>query len=260
MFDWNIDPTLFKFGVFQIRYYGLLFAIGFALGYRMMLRIYRNEGKKIEELDTLLLYMIIGTIVGARLGHCLFYEPEIYLSQPLKILKVWEGGLASHGGTIGNIIALALYVKKTANVSFLWLIDRLAIPGCLVASFIRIGNFFNSEILGKGSDLPWAVIFSRYDSVPRHPSMLYESVSYFIIFTVLAGLYLKFQEKTPRGMLIGLAFTWNFSTRFFIEFTKINQVDFENTMPINMGQLLSLPFIALGLFLIYNSKKTAAHV
>jgi prolipoprotein diacylglyceryl transferase len=191
--------------------------------------------------------MMLGTIIGARLGHCLFYEPEYYLSHPLEILFIWKGGLASHGGSIGVLIAVWLYKRKHPDQGYIWLADRLSIAVAFTAACIRIGNFFNSEILGKPSDLPWAIVFKYAgETVPRHPAMLYEALSYLILTGLLLILY-KVKEGKKRGQMIGLMLFWIFTSRFFIEFYKENQVAFENELPLNMGQILSIPFIILGL-------------
>lgn len=252
---WNIDPIIASFGPFEIRYYGILFALGFMLGYMAFKRMYRLEGKPVEDIDFGLYLVMAGTIVGARLGHCFFYEPEVYLRDPLRVFNITEGGLASHGGAIGVLIAV-LYYCKTKNYNFLWLCDRLAYPTALVGCLIRLGNFFNSEIIGKATDLPWAVTFARVDNIPRHPSMLYESLSYFIIFLILFRNYEKYRENLPRGLNTGLFFILIFAVRIVLEFTKINQVSFEDSLPLNMGQLLSIPFVCIGIVLTVKSLKS----
>lgn len=249
-FTWNIDPEIFKIGAFGPRYYGLLFATGFMVGYQIMKKIFLHEGYKEEDLSSLLFHLMVGTIVGARLGHCLFYEPTYYLSNPLEILKIWKGGLASHGGSLGVLTAIYIYHRKNPAQKYLWLADRLAIGTAFTAACIRLGNFFNSEILGKVTDLPWAIVFERFDANPRHPSMLYESFSYLCVFFVLMYLYNRYKENTRPGLLLGTLMTWAFTSRIFIELTKENQVAFENNMFMNMGQLLSIPFIIIGVLLM----------
>ncbi|NRA68430.1 MAG: prolipoprotein diacylglyceryl transferase [Pseudobacteriovorax sp.] len=249
-FVWNVDPEFVKWGFFTPRYYGLLFGLGFFVGYQIMRNIFRKEGHNEEELQSLLTYMVVGTIVGARLGHVLFYQPDYYLSNPLEILKMWKGGLASHGGTIGVLLACYLFRKKQPQHSYLWLADRLAITTAFVAGCIRTGNFFNSEILGKPWDGPWAIIFARVDNIARHPAMLYEAAAYFTLFVVLLLIYRKLKEKTPQGLLLGILLTWVFASRFVIEFFKENQVDFEAGMTLNMGQTLSIPFVVIGILFI----------
>lgn len=243
---WDINPELFRIGGFGPRYYGLMFALGFLVGYHITRRIFLNEGKKEEDLSSLLFHIMVGTIMGARLGHCLFYEPAYYLSHPLEILKVWKGGLASHGGSLGVAIAIWIYTRKHIDQPYIWLADRLTIGVAFTAGCIRIGNFFNSEIIGKASDLPWAIVFTKIDNLPRHPAMLYESLAYLIIFAVLAFNYKRHSTALVPGRQIGILLIGSFTARFFIEFVKENQVAFESGMTLNMGQLLSIPFILVG--------------
>jgi prolipoprotein diacylglyceryl transferase len=256
---WSVDPEIFRLGPIAPRWYGLLFALGFALGYWIMVQIYRNERHPEQNLSSLFLYIFMGTVIGARVGHVLFYQPDYYLPRPWEILMIWQGGLASHGGFIGVIIAIYLYVRKFRDMSFLELSDRLAIPALLAASLIRIGNLFNSEILGIPSSLPWAIIFLRVDNIPRHPAMLYESFAYAVVLT---GLYIAYWKtdiiKIP-GRLLGLSFVASFSARFLIEFVKEEQVPLEQGMPLNMGQLLSIPFILIGFTLLYRSSAAPRH-
>lgn len=250
-FIWNVDPELVRLGPIALRWYGLLFATGFLVAYLVVLQIYRNENRREETLSSLFLYILLGTLIGARLGHVLFYQPDYFLPRPWEIIMIWQGGLASHGGFIGVLVAIFLYLRKYRDMHFLELCDRLAIPTLIVASFIRIGNFFNSEILGTPSTLPWAVIFLRVDNIPRHPTVLYESVAYMLGFAVLYAAYWKTEIiKTP-GRMLGLAFSLGFTARFFLEFAKIQQVPFEQALPLNMGHLLSLPFIVVGLMLFF---------
>jgi phosphatidylglycerol:prolipoprotein diacylglycerol transferase len=249
-FIWDFSPEIFKLGAFAPRYYGLMFAIGFMVGYTITQKIFLKEGRPEEDLSSLLFHIMVGTIVGARVGHCLFYEPDYYLSHPLEILFVWRGGLASHGGTIGVLIALYLYRRKHLDQGYIWLADRLSIGTAFTAACIRIGNFFNSEILGKASDVPWAIIFAANgDNIPRHPAMLYEAAAYLVLFFILLWMYWKTNASQVKGRMIGLMLAWIYVARFFIEFVKENQVPFENGMPLNMGQLLSIPFIIIGLLL-----------
>jgi prolipoprotein diacylglyceryl transferase len=246
---WDFSPEIFSLGSFAPRWYGLMFAIGFMVGYSFMQKIFTREGYNEEDLSSLLFHVMLGTIIGARLGHCLFYEPGYYLTPEhfIEIFFIWKGGLASHGGTIGVIIAVWLYKRKHPDQGYVWLADRLSIAIAFTAACIRVGNFFNSEILGKPSDVPWAIIFKRAgESVPRHPAMLYESLSYLMLTGVLYWLYQKTEAK-KRGQMLGLMLFWIFTSRFFIEFYKENQVPFENELPLNMGQILSIPFIILGL-------------
>jgi phosphatidylglycerol---prolipoprotein diacylglyceryl transferase len=252
---WRVSPEIFSFGPFAIRWYGLLFASGFLIGYYIMQAIYKREGKPVAHLDTLLWYVILGTVIGARLGHCLFYEPAYYLSNPIEILKIWEGGLASHGGTVGVLVALWLYSRRHPQEPLGWLADRLTIPTALTATLIRLGNLFNSEIYGKITTLPWAFVFERVDPHPRHPTQLYEASAYLLLFGVLLYLYrrhLPFWQKPYRPL--GLFLLWVFGWRILIEFVKEPQASFEETLPLHMGQLLSIPFIALGLYFLFRPK------
>lgn len=252
-FVWNADPEILRLGPFALRWYGLLFASGFVVGYLIMIQIYRHERREEEPLSNLLLYILVGTLIGARLGHVLFYQPDYYLARPWEILMVWQGGLASHGGFTGVLIALYVYWRKYGDMSFLQLGDRLAVAVAPAASLIRVGNFFNSEIVGVPATVPWAVIFLRVDSLPRHPAMLYEAAAYFLVFCAVYLAYWKTGIARFPGRLLGTTLAISFFARFMIEFVKEEQVAFEQGMLLNMGQLLSLPFVAAGLVLIYLS-------
>ena len=252
---WNTDPELLHFGPFAIRWYGALFASAFLVGYAVLSRVFVNEKKPIETLDQLLAYVFIGTLLGARLGHTLFYEPDVYLADPIRILKFWEGGLASHGAATGVFISMWLFKRKHRELSYLWIADRVAIVSASGGSLIRLGNFFNSEIIGKPSNLPWAIEFARIDHVPRHPAMLYESATYLLTFCFLYWLYWKRDAGKRQGLLFGVFLTVVFGMRIVIELVKENQVSFENSLPLNMGQLLSIPMVAIGAWLIVRSRK-----
>jgi phosphatidylglycerol---prolipoprotein diacylglyceryl transferase len=254
-FIWNSDPAIFILGPIEIRWYGLFFALGFFFGFQIMAQFYRREQRDLENLSELCLYLMLGTIIGARLGHVLLYQPDYFLSHPWEILMIWQGGLASHGGFAGVLISLYLYLKKHRDMSFIELADRLAIPCLLAAALIRVGNFFNSEILGTPSNLPWAVVFARVDNIPRHPAMLYEAAVYFVVFCVLYVAYWKTSIIQFPGRVFGTTLATCFLARFLIEFVKENQVPFENRMPLNMGQLMSIPFILVGVYLIYASRR-----
>ncbi|MFA5511133.1 MAG: prolipoprotein diacylglyceryl transferase [Candidatus Kapaibacterium sp.] len=251
---WNVSPEIISFGSLTIRWYGLLFAAGFVVGYQIMQNIFLSEGKTIKQLDYLALVMIITTVAGARLGHCLFYEPEIYLANPIKILYVWEGGLASHGAGIAIILGLIFYSRKYKDISALWVLDRIVLVVALAGFFIRLGNFFNSEIYGIPTDFPLAVVFERIDNVPRHPVQLYESFSYLIIFSLLMLTYRKYRSELPQGLTFGLFLILVFGARFVLEFMKSYQADFEADIPLRMGQILSIPFILSGIYMVYKSR------
>lgn len=251
---WGIDPVLVSLAGISIHWYGVMFAGGFVLGFLYMKKLYQQEGRNVEELDRLLYYIMGGTIIGARLGHCLLYDPGFYLSNPLKILAIWEGGLASHGGGAGVLIALYLYLRKTGD-SYLWLLDRLVVPTALVAFFIRFGNFFNSEIVGIKTSVPWAIIFERLDNVPRHPAQLYEALSYLTIFFVLWFVFQKTKAASLYGLISGLFLIMVFTARFLIEFVKTKQAAYSSDLWLSTGQLLSIPFVAVGLVLVVMAMK-----
>ena len=254
MIRWNVNPELFSIGPFHIRWYGLLFAASFIIGYEIVRRIYKAEGKKEGDLNDLLWYMILGTVIGARLGHCLFYDPKFYLSHPVEILLIWKGGLASHGAAIGILLAIYLYARKKPDQSFLWVMDRIVITVALAGGFIRTGNLFNSEIIGKPTDVPWAFVFVRVDDIPRHPTQIYEATAYLIIFVILFWLYKKYGAKLNDGYLFGIFLVLVFTFRFFVEFLKAPQESWEQALPLDMGQLLSIPFVLLGVYLLYRVK------
>ncbi len=251
-FVWNINPVITKIGSLELRWYGLLFASGLGLGYWLMMRIFKAESKPVEKLDTFLVYFIIGTVIGARLGHVFFYDWAYYKAHPLEIIMVQHGGLASHGATIGILLATWLFIRFHFRGNLVWLLDRLAVLIPLGGAFIRLGNFFNSEILGKVSHLPWAIIFARIDNLPRHPAQLYEALAYILIFLFMYFyLFQKEKIKQRPGELTGWFFTLVFGFRFFIEFIKIKQSDLiGQSWSIDMGQLLSIPLVLFGIVLI----------
>ena len=341
---WDADPNIFQFGIFTLRWYGVLFASGFLIGQQIIFYIFRREGKKEKDVETLTVYLIISTILGARLGHVLFYEPEKYLPNPIDILKVWEGGLASHGAGIGIFLALYFYARQRKQ-SYLGVLDRIAIVVALTGGLIRLGNYMNSEIVGIPTESDYGVIFAhapeqiisqgslgitsvnaskdpdtkpiqnykpiqfeikfedkgynqenlqnylnnnikqvftRYRfvsdhiyepldrkldytlestpggfvaniktfGIPRHPAQLYESFSCFLIFVVLFYIWSRKKENTPDGLLFGIFLVTVFGLRFFYEFIKENQVDFEDSMALNMGQILSIPMVLVGVRLV----------
>jgi len=253
-FTWDINPVLLSFGPFHVHWYGLLFAAAILSGLEFMKRVYKLENKDESTLDSLFIYAVIGIVVGARLGHCLFYDPDYYLAHPMKIFAVWEGGLASHGGGLGVLIALYFGCKKY-KVDFMWLIDRLVIPTALFGFFVRMGNFMNSEILGKPTDVPWAIVFARVDALPRHPAQLYEAFSYLLIFFILTYIYKKHYKTLKQGFIFGLFLVLVFSVRFMVEFVKVRQADYTLNIGLTTGQLLSIPFFILGVGLILWSRK-----
>ena len=248
---WNVNPEIFSVGKFVIRWYGLLFASSFFFGYLIMAGFFKKEKIPEEILDRLTLYMALGTIIGARLGHCLFYEPEYYLSNPAEILMVWHGGLASHGAGIGILIALYLFTKKSKK-SFLWIIDRVVVVVALSGFLIRIGNLMNSEIYGVETSLPWGFVFLRNgETVPKHPTQIYEALAYLLVFVLLYIIYKRNQGVFKSGLLFSLFMIFVFTFRFFVEFIKNDQVAFESGMVLNMGQWLSIPFVLFGIILLF---------
>ena len=258
--NWDVNPEIFRIGDFAVRWYGLLFASGFFFGYLIFMRFFKKEGLSADLLDKLTIYMALGTVIGARLGHCLFYEPDYYLSNPVEILKIWRGGLASHGAAIGILIALWLWVRKF-KMSFIWIIDRIVVVVALAGAFIRLGNLMNSEIYGVETSLPWGFVYIRnLEVVPKHPTQIYEALTYFLVFVMLLVIYYKTNAKPRSGMLFGIFLILVFGMRFLIEFIKEDQVDFEAGMALNMGQWLSIPFALLGAGILVWSLRRAKKV
>ncbi|MGB5271879.1 MAG: prolipoprotein diacylglyceryl transferase [Eudoraea sp.] len=265
---WNPDPEIINIFGISIRYYGLLFVSGLILSVYFLGWIYKRENLPSENLEKLTIYGAIGILAGARLGHCLFYEPSYYLSHPIEMILpitfppdggvqfTGYQGLASHGGALGLLIALYFYSRKTKH-PMIDTIDLIAVVAALASGFIRLANFMNSEIIGMPTTKPWGIIFERVDSTPRHPAQLYEAISYFLIFALMILLYKTQREKLKNGFFFGLVLILIFTARFIIEFVKENQVGFEDEMAFNMGQLLSLPYIFVGIgFVIYGLWRT----
>ena len=253
---WNVDPEIFSLGPLSIRWYGLLFATGFLIGYYIVERMFKYENENLKWLDSLFVYLIVATIIGARLGHVFFYGWDYYSQHPEEILMVWQGGLASHGGAIGILIAMYLYSKFVTKRSMLWTLDRVVVPTALVGAMIRTGNLMNSEIYGVQTDLPWGFIFERVgETVPKHPTQIYEALAYLIAFGILMYLYWRTDARKKQGLILGAFFILIFTARFFVEFVKEDQEAFEATMTLNMGQWLSIPFVLLGIFLVIRALK-----
>lgn len=258
---WTANPILIDTSFIDIRWYSLMFLVGFLGGYKIVEKIFKREGAPESWLGSLLIYVMLGTIIGARLGHVFFYEWDQYSQNPIEIFKVWEGGLASHGGTIGVALAVYLFSRYTAKRSVVWTLDRLAVATAMVAGLIRLGNLFNHEIYGHVTDVPWAFCFIRnihtwmggaepIFTAPSHPTQLYEALCYFALFGVLMWMYWKKNAQERPGLLLGIFFVWVFGSRFLIEFVKNNQEVWEETMMLNMGQWLSVPFVIIGIILI----------
>jgi prolipoprotein diacylglyceryl transferase len=260
---WHVDPAILHIGGFELRWYSLLFVSGFILGWFIFKWFFQREKIDTKLLDPLLYTLLICTIVGARLGHCLFYQPDYYLGSWQgfwEIFMPWKGGLASHGGTIALILGMwwfGVHYGKKHDFDFVWLLDHLAIAVAFAGAFIRFGNLFNSEIYGDVTNLPWGFVFElRGETEPKHPTQLYEGFTYLLLGFALIGLYWKKLDQMLRGQFIGIFLIVCFGSRFLIEFIKEPQVEFEQTMVLNMGQLLSIPFILLGVFfLVWASKK-----
>lgn len=280
---WHPDIVAFHLGPFEVRWYSLCWVIGMMAVYWLMHRLYREQNIPDEKFDPMLVYCFLGILIGARLGHCLFYEPEYFLAHPMEMIlpmrQSMDGqwhftgyeGLASHGGTLGLMLALWLYCRKT-RLNIMHVLDNVAIVTPICACAIRIGNLMNSEIIGHPTDVPWAFVFERVDMLPRHPGQLYEALCYAAFFFVGWGIYrmsmrrevvsaYEGRDKAPlpdirvgSGFYFGLCIFLIFLSRIFIEFTKENQVSFEDSMTFNMGQLLSVPFVLLGLYCIFGGK------
>ena len=275
---WNPDLEAFRLGPLAVRWYGLMWIIGLALAYFVVKRLYKEQKIKDEYFDPLFIYCFFGILIGARLGHCIFYEPDYFLTSgkglvemilPIRFLPeggfklIGYAGLASHGGTLGLMIALWMYVRKT-KLGIWTVLDNIAIATGTTACFIRLGNLMNSEIIGKVTDVPWAFIFEHVDKVPRHPGQLYEAIAYAILFCIMWTIYKRSHQhptsttqhpQVGTGWYFGFCLTYIFTFRFFIEYTKEIQEAFEASLPIDMGQILSIPFIILGVYCMIKAKK-----
>ena len=268
--NWNPNPELFNFAGISIRYYGLLWAIGFALVYMIVHYLFRQKRIPEKTFEPLFFYCFFGILIGARLGHCLFYQPDYYLHHfwemilPIKFLPQggWKftgyEGLASHGGTLGLMFSLWLYSRRM-KMKYMELVDMIAIATPVMAGFIRLANLMNSEIIGMPTTMPWGFIVESVDMIPRHPAQLYEALAYFVLFIIMIFIYKNYDKKLHHGFYFGLCLAYIFTFRFFIEFLKENQVAFEEGMTFNMGQWLSIPFIIIGFYFMffYGRKKRA---
>jgi phosphatidylglycerol:prolipoprotein diacylglycerol transferase len=306
--DWTANPIIAHLGPLTLRWYGLLFMSGFVVGTFVLSHIYKSERVSPRWVDVITIYMLIGTVVGARLGHCLLYDPQYYLSHPVDILKIWEGGLASHGATAGILLACWLFARNN-KFDYLWVLDRIVIVVAIGGALIRLGNLMNSEIVGRPTDVPWAFVFPRDSehlqpatpgqplpagalyvehlrqpdgttsiathpanytptaetmvAVPRHPTQLYESLFCIVLVVLLYSLWNRTKDHTPRGRLFGLFVVLLFTQRFLGEFLKEDQGDWDRKMMdlthLNLGQLLSLPLILVGVYVLWQSGKNPAN-
>ncbi len=268
-FQWNPSIEAFSVGSYSFRWYSLCWLFGLAIAYLVVKRLYKEQKIKDELFDPLFFYCFFGILIGARLGHCIFYQPDYFLTSfkgfvemllPIHFLPDggWKmtgyAGLASHGGTAGLMLALWLYCKRT-KLSLWTVLDNIAIATGTTACFIRLGNLMNSEIIGKATDVPWAFIFEKVDALPRHPSQLYEAIAYALLFVILWALHKKWPEKIGTGWYFGFCLTYIFTFRFLIEYTKEIQEAFEASLPLDMGQILSIPFIIVGVWCMVRAKK-----
>ena len=261
---WKVNPAIFTIGEREIRWYAMAFLIGFAIGYKIVERMWKRENLNLAWLDPLLYFTLAGTIIGARLGHCLFYAPHYYLANPIDIVKVWEGGLASHGGVLGIIVAIYFFSKYYSRRNMLWTFDKLVVPTGLVAALIRLGNLMNHEVYGHPTDLPWGFRFienlrfwrqgsAPMFSAPSHPTQIYEAICYLMTFGLCMWLYFKKDAWKKEGLIFGIFMICIFVSRFFIEYLKLPQEKFEEGMLLDMGQWLSIPFVLMGIFFVWRA-------
>ena len=266
---WNPSEVAFSIGSFSVRWYSLCWLVGLVVAYFVVKRLYKEQKINDELFDPLFFYCFIGILIGARLGHCIFYQPDYFLTSfkgfvemllPIHFLPDggWKmtgyAGLASHGGTAGLMLALWLYSRRT-KLSLWTVLDNIAIATGTTACFIRLGNLMNSEIIGKATDVPWAFIFEKVDMLPRHPGQLYEAIAYALLFVIMWALHKRWPQKIGTGWYFGFCLTYIFTFRFFIEYTKEIQEAFEAALPIDMGQILSIPFIIVGVWCMVRGKK-----
>lgn len=260
LFVWDVHPTLFTIGPVEVRYYGLMWALGFIISAYIISNIMKREGYPEKTFDSFFWYALLSTVIGSRLGHCLFYAPGYYLTHPIEILYIHQGGMASHGAAVGLLVGLWLFSRKN-KIPYIWSLDRIGILVAISGALVRIGNFMNSEIFGRPTSLPWGVEFvlsnewnTLYKGLPCHPTQLYEALAYLIIFVAFLWLYYRknLAQRRP-GAMFGIFLIALFGIRFLIEFIKNPQEDFEVGMILNMGQLLSIPFIVAGCVLLYRA-------
>lgn len=253
---WNLDPDILKIpGTdWPVRWYGLMWAVGLIISQQVMYYIFKDEDKPVKDVDTLTLYILIATLLGARLGHFLFYDPSVFITDPLEIILPPYSGLASHGAAAGILIGLYFFCRKM-NYNYLWMVDRLVIVVCITGGFIRLGNFLNSEILGKPTDVPWAVIFEQVDNIPRHPAQLYEAIYCFMLFALLFYIWKQKRNTVGNGFIFGVFLVVLWSLRFVDEFFKEVQEPFEQDLSLNMGQILSIPLVLAGIIILIRTRR-----
>jgi prolipoprotein diacylglyceryl transferase len=264
--DWNPSPEMFKIGQFAIRYYSLMFVIAFMLGLYLMKKIFIKDKISLDKLDSLFIYVVIATLLGARIGHFLFYDPKFLIQKPLEVILPFKfspfeftgfAGLASHGAAIGIIIAMYIFSKKVLKKPLLFILDRITVPVAIGAAFVRLGNLMNSEIIGKPTNTDYGFVFKKLgEDFPRHPAQLYEAISYLVIFGILMFVYWRTTKKEKLGYMFGLFFVLLWTVRFFIEFFKEAQVDERSEWMLNTGQWLSIPLIIVGLYFMYRNNKS----
>lgn len=254
---WDVSPVAFKIGIFEIRWYGLLFASGYIGGYYLLKKLFFLERLSTVKLLKFLFYAVSGTILGGRLGNCIFYDPYYYFYHPLEVFMTWKGGMSSHGGAIGTLVGIYLYSKRVPEHPYLWMCDRAAPGIAFTGGFIRIGNLMNSEIIGRPTNLPWGVTFRRVDHLPRHPSQLYEALIYFILSIILYKIYLRKKEKLPHGLLLGILFLGLYIPRFYLETLKEYLSKYDGRLVFTTGQLLSIPLVIYGIYLVFGAKRNS---
>lgn len=255
---WDVNPALFHLGSFEVRYYGVLWAVALGISAYIFHHIMIREGLSDKTFDSVFWFGVISTVLGSRLGHCLFYDPGYYLTHPVEILDIRQGGMASHGAAVGLLIGLWLFSRKN-KLPYIWSLDRISIVVAISGVAVRLGNLMNSEIYGTVTSLPWGFIFVRDgETLPKHPTQIYEALCYLVLFVILLWMYYKKDLARRRpGVMFGFFLIILFGTRFLIEFIKNPQVDFEQNMVLNMGQLLSIPFIVAGVVILWRALKQA---
>lgn len=258
--NWNASPDIISIGFLTLKWYGLFFALGFLLGLLMVKRMFAVENAPEEWLDKAFIYIVLGAVLGARFGHVFFYDWDYYSQHLSEIPMIWRGGLASHGGAIGILVALWLFSRNVSQQSMLWILDKVVVPTALAAAFIRMGNMMNSEILGKPADVAWAFVFLRVDDVPRHPVQLYESITYLVSFAILYRIYWQTDFRFYQGRIFGLFLIFIFASRILWEQFKDSLGGFEESLGLlSTGQWLSIPFVLTGLYFVFRNTEKVGY-